>query len=72
VANYVVSTNTNNSNKTTQEKTNKRHGKSHQLRLFVFKPEFLKIYVDLKTASAAQIRVTGRQWLEMEMKVSTE
>jgi hypothetical protein len=56
MANYRVSTNTNNSNKTTQDKTNKKttkQRKKDQLRLFKLKPDLLKISVDLQTAFAA-------------------
>jgi hypothetical protein len=55
VGNYRVSTNTNNnSNKTTEDKTNKNKEKSYQLRLLIFKPEFLKTSVDLETECAVE------------------
>jgi hypothetical protein len=52
---YRVSTNANNSNKTTQDKTNKKtkRNKIDQIRLFKHKHELLKISLDLQTAFAA-------------------
>jgi hypothetical protein len=40
-----------------------------QLRLFMFKPEFLKIFVDLQTAFAAETHVAEGQWLEGQLDV---
>jgi hypothetical protein len=63
VANYRDSTNTNNRNKNTQ--TNKQKTKKIiQLSLFIFKSEFMKIYVDLQTASVAETQRAEGQWLE--------
>jgi hypothetical protein len=59
VANYRVSTNTNKSNKTTEDKTNKnkktrtKQRKMDQLRRFKLKHDLLKISLDLQTAFAA-------------------
>jgi hypothetical protein len=65
VANYRVSTNTNNSNKTTQGQR-----KIDQLRLFVFKREFLQISVDLQTALAAETHRAEGQWLEEQLNTA--
>jgi hypothetical protein len=48
-----VNTSTNNSNNTRQKKQSKQKEKATSLRLFVVKPEFLKISVDLHGGSAA-------------------
>jgi hypothetical protein len=55
MASYRISTNTNNSNKTTQNKTNKKRTirKIDQPRRFKLKHDLLKISVDLQTAFAA-------------------
>jgi hypothetical protein len=61
MANYRVGTNTNNSNKTTQDKkTNKqtknkktKKRKVDQLRLFKLKHDLLKLSIDLQTAFTA-------------------
>jgi hypothetical protein len=41
--------NTHNSNETTQDKRNKKQRKRDKLRLFIFKPEFLKTSVALRS-----------------------
>jgi hypothetical protein len=69
VANCRVSTNT----KTTairkhKDKTNKGN-KNDQLRLFIFKREFLKISVDLRTALAAETHLAEGQWLEEQLNM---
>jgi hypothetical protein len=55
-----------NSNKITQDKTNKMQRKIDRLKLFVlvFKPEFLKIPLDLQTALAAEAHRAEGQCLE--------
>jgi hypothetical protein len=55
MAHYRVSTNTNNRNKTTQNKTKQttKPRKMDQLRLFKLKHDLLKISVDLQTPFAA-------------------
>jgi hypothetical protein len=67
MANYIASTNTNNSNKTTQDKTNEtkttKQRKMDQLRLFKLKYDLLKIFVDLQTAFAADTNLAEGQWL---------
>jgi hypothetical protein len=71
MANYRVSTNTNNSNKTTQGKTNKiattKQTKMNQLRLFKFKDDLLKLSVDLQTAFAAETHLAEGQWLKEQL-----
>jgi hypothetical protein len=72
VANYRVSTNTNNSNKTTQDKTNKtttKERKMDQLRLFTLKYDLLKISVDLQTSFAVEIHLAEGQWLKEQLNV---
>jgi hypothetical protein len=68
MANYRVSTNTNNSNKTTHNKTNKKT-KMDQLRLFKLKYDLLKISVDLQTAFAADTHLFEGQWLKEQLNV---
>jgi hypothetical protein len=56
MANYRVSTNTNSSNKTTQDKKQKRkQGKLNQLRLFKLRCDLLNTSINLQTAFAADI-----------------
>jgi hypothetical protein len=77
MANYRVSTNTNNSTKTTQDKTNnktttKETTKQRQmehLRLFTLKRDLLKISTDLQTAFAAETYLTKEQWLKEQLNV---
>jgi hypothetical protein len=70
VANYRVSTNTNNSSKTTQDKTKTNEQRiSDQLSLFTFKPEFLKISVDLQTAFAAETHLAEGKCPEKQLSV---
>jgi hypothetical protein len=69
MANYRVSTNTNNSNKTTQGKETTKQRKMDQLRLFTLKYDVLKIYVDLQTAFAADTHLAEGQWLKEQLKV---
>jgi hypothetical protein len=64
MANYRVSTNTNNSSKTTQDKK-----KSDGLRIFIFKPDLLNISVDLQTAFAADTHLAEGQWLKEQLNV---
>jgi hypothetical protein len=62
MANYRVTTDTNNTSNKTQDKTNKKNNKTNnkkqdkidQLRPFIFKHELLKISVHLQTAFAAE------------------
>jgi hypothetical protein len=61
MANCRVSTNTNDSNKTTQDK--KKNRKMDQLRLVTLKHDLLKISVDLQTAFAADTHLAEGQWL---------
>jgi hypothetical protein len=68
MANYKVSTNTDNSNKATQDKTNKKQNnqrKMDQLRLLKLKYDSLKISIDSQTAFAADTHLaegaTGRR-----------
>jgi hypothetical protein len=58
MTNYRISTNTNNRNKTTQDKPTKttKATKMDQLRLFTLKHELLKLSVNLQTAFAAETR----------------
>jgi hypothetical protein len=73
VANYRVSTNTNDSNKTTKNKTNKRktrkQRKVDQLRLFKLEHDLLKISLDLQTAFAADAHLAEGQWLKEQLNV---
>jgi hypothetical protein len=72
MANYRVSTNTNNRNKTTQDKTNKKTRKQrqvNQLRLFKLKHDLLKISIDLRTALAADTHLAEGQWLTEQLNV---
>jgi hypothetical protein len=69
VANYRVSTNTNNSNKTTQGKIKKETKNNGQLRLFKLKHDLLKIYIDLQIAFAADTHLAEGQWLKEQLKV---
>jgi hypothetical protein len=64
MANYKISTHTNNSHKTTQDKTNKKTTKERkidQLRLFKLKYDLLKISVDFQTAFAAEAHLAEGQ-----------
>jgi hypothetical protein len=70
MANYGVSTNTNNSNKTTQDKTNtKTTTIMDQLRLFRLKHDLLKLSVDLQTALTADTHLAEGQWLKEQLNV---
>jgi hypothetical protein len=71
MANYRVSTNTNSSNKTTQDNKKKtiKERKMDQLRLFTLKHDLLKISVDLQTALAADTHCAEKQWLKKELTV---
>jgi hypothetical protein len=72
MANYRVSTDTNNSNKTTQDKTNeqiKRQRKVDQLRLFKLKYDLLKISIDLQSAFSADTHLTEGHWLKEELNL---
>jgi hypothetical protein len=63
MANYRVSTNTHNSNKTTQDKTKTTTTKQRemdQLRPFTLKHDLVKISVDLQTAFAADTHPAER------------
>jgi hypothetical protein len=67
MANYRVSTDANNSSKTTQDKTKTR--KMDKLRLFKLKHDLLKISVDLQTAFEADTHLAEGQWLKEQLKV---
>jgi hypothetical protein len=72
MANYRVSTNTNNGTTTTKDKTNKKQQKQrniNQFRWLTLKHEFLKIYVNLQTAFAAETHLAEGQWLEEQVNV---
>jgi hypothetical protein len=70
VANYRVSTNTNNSSKTAQDKTNKQTNKKVvQLRPFKLKHDLLKISIDVQTALAADTHLAEGQWLKEQLNV---
>jgi hypothetical protein len=72
MASYRVSTNTNNSNKTTQDKKKttitKQRNMDH-IRLFKLKHDLLKISVDLQTAFAADTHLAEGQWLKEQLNV---
>jgi hypothetical protein len=67
MANYRVSTNTHNSNKTTQGKTNKKQTKMDQISLFKLIHDLLKISVDLRTVFAADTHLAEGQWLKVQL-----
>jgi hypothetical protein len=72
MVNYRVSTNTNNSNKTTQDKTNNKvtkQRKMEQLRLLKLKHDLLKLSVNLQTAFAADTHLAEGQCLEDQLNV---
>jgi hypothetical protein len=75
MANYIVSTNTNNSNNTTQNKTQKttkektKQRKMDQLRHFKLKHDLVKIFVDLQTAFTAGTHRVEGQWLKEQLNV---
>jgi hypothetical protein len=72
MVNYRVSINTNNSNTTTQDKTNKetrKQIKMDQLRLFKLKHDLLKISTDLQTAFAADTHLAEGKWLKKQLNV---
>jgi hypothetical protein len=72
VVNYRVSTNTNKSTKTTQDKTNKhdkKQEKLHQIRLFRFRHELLKVSVDVQTAVAVETHLAEGQWLKEQLNM---
>jgi hypothetical protein len=71
VANYGVSTNTNNSSKTTPDKTKKKITKKkvNQLRLFTPIHDLLKISIDLQIALAADTHLAEGQWLKEQLNV---
>jgi hypothetical protein len=52
-----------------QHRTKQAKAKGDQLRLFVFKSEFLKIFLDLQTAFAAETRRAEGHWLEEQQKM---
>jgi hypothetical protein len=76
MANYRVSTNANNSNKTKQDKTNSRNynkrnknpRKIDRLRLLPLKYDLLKISVDIQTVFAAETHLAEGQWLTEQLK----
>jgi hypothetical protein len=78
VANYRVSTNTNSSNKTTQDETNNKtttkettkQRKMDQLRRFTLKYDLLKISLDLQTAFAAKTHLAEGQWLKEQLNLT--
>jgi hypothetical protein len=73
MANYRVSTNTNNNNKTIQDKTNKntrKQKKVDQLRLFKLKHDLLKMSLDLQTALAPDTHLAEGQWLKEQLNVA--
>jgi hypothetical protein len=76
MANYRVSTNTNNSNNTGKKQTTRittkettKQRKIDHLRLFTLKYDLLKISVDLQTASAAETQLAEGQGLKEQMNV---
>jgi hypothetical protein len=72
MANYRVSTNTNNRNITTQDKTNKKYKKTKnmdQLRPFKLKHDLPKISIDLQTAFAEDTNLAEGQWLKEQLNV---
>jgi hypothetical protein len=72
MANYGVITNTNNSIKTTQDKTNQKtreQRKMYQLRLFKLKHDLLKISVGLQTAFAPDTHLAEGQWLKEQLNM---
>jgi hypothetical protein len=50
-------------------KTKKKTRKCHQLRLFIFKREFLKISVNLQIALTAETHLGEGQWLKEQLNV---
>jgi hypothetical protein len=69
MANYGVSTNTNDSNDNTKTKQTTKQRKMDQLRLFKLKHNLLKISVDLQTAFAADTHLAEGQWLKEQLNV---
>jgi hypothetical protein len=69
MANYRVSTNTNNGNKTTQDKKKQKQRKVNQLRLFELRRDLLKISINLQTALAAATHLAEGQWLKEQLNV---
>jgi hypothetical protein len=77
MANYRVSTNTNNRNKTTQDKTNnknynKRNNKTKKdgsAKAFLTQIYLLKTSVDLQTVLAAERQLAEGQWLKEQLNV---
>jgi hypothetical protein len=80
MANYRLSTNTSNSHKTTQDKTNNKNynekttkqRKMDQLRFFTLRYDLLNISVRLQTALAAETHLTEGQWLKEQLYVCSE
>jgi hypothetical protein len=76
-ANYRLSTNTRNNNKTTQDKKQKTDNKKkkqenrkvNQLRLFKLNRDLLKISINLQTALAADTHLAEGQRLKVQMNV---
>jgi hypothetical protein len=73
MANYRVSTNTNNSDVTTKDKTKEttKTRKMNQFRFSALEQGFLKISVRLQTAFSAETRLAGGQWLEAHVNMVT-
>jgi hypothetical protein len=77
-ANYRLSTNTSNNNKTTQDKNKNRQQKEktrkqrkvNQPRLFKLKRDLLEISINLRTALAADTRLAVGQWLKELGKIT--
>jgi hypothetical protein len=69
VANYRVSTQQTTEIRQHRDKTNEKQRKFHQLRLFIFKREFIKISVDLKTEFGADTHLAEGQWLKAHLNV---
>jgi hypothetical protein len=72
MANYRVSKNINSSNKTAQDKTNKKQQKQSKMnhfQLLTLKHEFLKISISLQTAFAAETHVAEVQWPEEQVNM---
>jgi hypothetical protein len=72
MANYRVSTDTNNNNKTTQDKTNKKTTKQRKMarrRLLKLKHDLIKISIHLQTAFVEDTHLAERQWLKEQLNV---
>jgi hypothetical protein len=76
MANYRVSTNTNNSNEIIHDKTNNKNynkkdnkTKNESPNAFTLKYDLLKISIDLQTAFAAETHFAERQWLKEQLNV---